>query len=136
MSCFQALKEKGYKLTPQRVAVLQSLHESEGHVTARDIYSKVKAQYPRVNKSTVYRTLELMKELKLITETDLGGDRLCYHHAEKGHHHHLVCQRCGRVIDLDEAALEPLKELLVSNYSFIPEIRHLAIFGYCLNCQG
>ena len=77
-----------------------------------------------------------MKELKLITETDLGGDRLCYHHAEKGHHHHLVCQRCGRIIDLDEAALEPLKELLVSNYSFIPEIRHLAIFGRCLRCQG
>ena len=136
MSCFQALKEKGYKLTPQRVAVLQVLHESGGHITAADIYERVKAKYPHINKSTVYRTLELMKELKLVTETDLGGDRLCYHHAEKGHHHHLVCQRCGRIIDLDEAALEPLKELLVSNYSFIPEIRHLAIFGRCLRCQG
>ncbi len=100
------MKEKGYKLTPQRVAVLQVLHESDGHITAADIYERVKAKYPHVNKSTVYRTLELMKELKLVTETDLGGDRLCYHHAEKGHHHHLVCQRCGRVIDLDEAALE------------------------------
>ena len=136
MSCFQTLKEKGYKLTQQRVAVLQVLHESDGHITAADIFERAKAKYPHVNKSTVYRTLELMKELKLVTETNLGGDRLCYHHAEKGHHHHLVCQRCGRIIDLDEAALEPLKELLTSKYNFLPEIRHLAIFGRCLNCQG
>ena len=135
MSCFQTLKENGYKLTPQRVAVLQVLHESDGHITAADIYKRVKAKYPHVNKSTVYRTLELMKQLKLVTETDLGGDRLYYHHAEKGHHHHLVCQSCGRIIDLDEAALTPLKELLISKYSFIPEIRHLAIFGRCLSCK-
>jgi len=134
MSCFQTLKEKGYRLTPQRVVVLQILHESDGHITAADIYGRVQARYPHVNKSTVYRTLELMKELRLVTETNLGGDRLCYHHTEKGHHHHLVCQRCGRIIDLDEAALTPLKELLTSTYSFLPEIRHLAIFGHCLNC--
>jgi len=135
MSCLKTLKEKGYKLTPQRVAVLKVLHESGRHITAADIYGRVKAKYPRVNKSTVYRTLELMKELRLVTETDLGGDRLCYHHVEKGHHHHLVCERCGRVIDLDETVLAPLKELLTSKYNFLPEIRHLAIFGYCLNCQ-
>ena len=135
MSCFQTLKEKGYKLTPQRVAVLQVLHESDGHITAADIYGRAQAKYPPVNKSTVYRTLELMKELRLVTETDLGGDRLCYHHAEKGHHHHLICEKCGRVTDLDEAALAPLKELLTSRYHFLPEIRHLAIFGRCLNCK-
>ena len=135
MSCFQTLKEKGYKLTPQRVAVLQILHESDEHITAADIYKRVQARYPHVNKSTVYRTLELMKDLELVTETDLGGDRLCYHHAEKGHHHHLICQRCGRVIDLDEAALASFQELLTSNYNFLPEIRHLAIFGRCLNCR-
>ena len=79
MSCFQTLKEKGYKLTPQRVAVLQVLHQSDGHITAADIYQKVQARYPHVNKSTVYRTLELLKELRLVTETDLGGGRFCYH---------------------------------------------------------
>jgi Fur family ferric uptake transcriptional regulator len=135
MSCFQTLKEKGYKLTPQRVAVLQVLHESDEHITAADICERVQARYPHINKSTVYQTLELMKQLRLVTETDLGGDRLCYHHAEKGYHHHLICQRYGRVTDLDEAALTPLKELLTSKYNFIPEIRHLAIFGRCLNCR-
>jgi Fur family ferric uptake transcriptional regulator len=59
----------------------------------------------------------------------------CYHHAEKGHHHHLICEKCGRVTDLDEAALIPLKELLTSRYNFLPGIRHLAIFGHCSNCQ-
>jgi hypothetical protein len=85
-------------------AVLEVLHESDGHITAMDIYERARAKYPPVNKSTVYRTLELMKELRLITETDLGGGRLCYHHAEKGYHHHLICEKCGRVIDLDEAS--------------------------------
>jgi Fur family ferric uptake transcriptional regulator len=136
MSCFQTLKEKGYKLTPQRVAALEVLPESDEHITAADICGRVQARYPHANKSTVYRTLELMKELRLVTETDLGGNRLCYHHAEKGHHHHLICEKCGRVTDLDEAALAPLKELLTSKYNFLPEIRHLAIFGRCLNCQG
>jgi len=134
MGCFQVLKEKDYRLTPQRIAVLQVLHEYEGHITAADIYDRVKRVFPRVNKSTVYRTLELLKKLELVTETDFGGNQLYYHHAEKGHHHHLVCQKCGRTIDLDEAILASLRELLVSKYRFVPEIKHMAIFGRCLNC--
>jgi len=134
MGCFQVLKEKDYRLTPQRIAVLQVLHQYEGHITAADIYDRVKRIFPRVNKSTVYRTLELLKKLELVTETDFGGNQLYYHHAEKGHHHHLVCQKCGRTIDLDEAILASLRELLVSKYRFVPEIKHMAIFGRCLKC--
>ena len=135
MGCFQVLKEKGYRLTPQRLAVLQILHESEGHITAADIYERVRKTYPRVNKSTVYRTLELLKKLGLVTETDLGDNQLYYHHTEKGHHHHLICQKCGRIIDLDETVLVTLKERLTRQYNFIPEINHIAIFGRCLNCR-
>ena len=135
MGCFQVLKEKGYRLTPQRLAVLEILHETEGHITATDIYHKVRKTSPKVNKSTVYRTLELLKGLGLVTETDLGDHQLYYHHAEKGHHHHLICQKCGRTFELDEAILASLKESLVSRYGFVPEIKHMAIFGHCLSCQ-
>lgn len=114
---------------------LAGLHESDGHITAADIYERVQARYPHVNKSTVYWTLELMKGLRLVVESDLGGDRLYYHHAKKRHHHHLICKRCGRIIDLDEAVLAPLKELLASKYNFLPEIKHVAVFGHCLNCR-
>ena len=136
MSCFQTLREKGYRLTPQRVAILETLHETKGHITAEEIYDCSRARCPRINKCTVYRTLELLKKLNLVAETDLGGDRLCYHHIESGHHHHLVCQQCGKVFDVDEGVLAPLEELLVSKYGFIANIRHLAIFGHCLDCQG
>ena len=136
MSCFQTLKKKGYKLTPQRVTVLEILHQADEHINAEEIYSRVHVKYSQVNKSTVYRTLELLNGLGLVAETDFGGGRIYYHHVEKGHHHHLICQRCGRVYDIDEEILAPLKELLINKYNFLPDIRHLAIFGHCLNCQA
>ena len=135
MSCFQAIREREYRLTPQRAVILETLHQVDGHITAEEIYGRVQAKYPEINKSTVYRTLELLKKLELVAETDLGGDRLYYHHIEKGHHHHLMCRRCGKVIDADEGILAPLKELLIRKYHFLPEISHLAIFGHCINCR-
>jgi len=135
MGCFETLKEKGYKLTPQRVMVLEALHEAEEHITAPEIYARVRAKYPGINKSTVYRTLELLKELELVVETQLGGDRLYYHPDEMGHHHHLVCRRCGKIIDLDETLLSPLKNALRQKYNFEADLKHLAIFGHCLRCK-
>lgn len=135
MGCFQILREKGYKLTPQRIMVLDTLHETEEHITAPEIYARVRAKYPGINKSTVYRTLELLKEMGLVAETELGGESLYYHHTEKGHHHHLVCQRCGEVIDLDETLLSPLKNALRQKYNFEADLKHLAIFGHCLRCK-
>ena len=89
------LTELGYRLTPQRMMVLSAIENSDDHISAEEIYVQVIAKYPHVNISTVYRTLELLGRLGLVTETDLGGGRVRYHSAEKGHHHHLVCQECG-----------------------------------------
>ena len=129
------LSEQGYRLTPQRIMVLSAIENSGGHISADEIYTQVVAKYPRVNISTVYRTLELLKRLGLVTETDLGGGRVRYHPADKGHHHHLVCQECGAVIDLDESVLFPLKDVLLREYKFVANLRHLAIFGRCVNCS-
>ncbi len=129
------LEERGYRLTPQRLMVLAAIEESNNHISAEEIYSQVCAKYPRVNISTVYRTLELLKGLGLVMETDLEEGRVRYHVAEKGHHHHLVCQRCGVIIDLDESVLSLLKNALLQQYDFAADLRHLAIFGHCLNCQ-
>jgi len=95
----------------------------------------VVAKYSHVNISTIYRTLELLNRLGLVTETDLGGGRVRYHPAGKGHHHHLVCQECGKVIDLDETVLYPLKKVLLQEYKFSADLRHLAIFGRCADCS-
>ncbi len=135
MSCHEALKERGYRLTPQRSLILDVLHQADKHISAEEILAEVRARYPKVNKSTVYRTLELLKRLGLVDETDLGQGRLCYHHVDKGHHHHLVCQNCGKVLDMDEEMLDPLRKAIVEKYNFVPDIRHLVIHGYCLTSE-
>jgi len=129
------LSEQGYRLTPQRMMVLSAIENSDNHISAEEIYAQVIANYPHVNISTVYRTLELLKRLGLVTETDLGGGRVRYHPVDKGHHHHLVCQECGRIIDLDESVLSSVKSMLLREYKFSADLRHLAIFGHCANCS-
>ena len=129
------LSKLGYRLTPQRMMILSAIENSDDHISAEEIYTQIVAKYPNVNISTVYRTLELLKQLGLVTETDLGGGRVRYHPADKGHHHHLVCQECGATIDLDESVTASLKDTLLRKYKFIADLRHLAIFGRCVNCQ-
>ncbi len=128
------LSELGYRLTPQRMMILSAIEGSESHISAEEIYAQVVAKYPHVNISTVYRTLELLKRLGLVTETDLGEGRVRYHPADRGRHHHLVCQECGAIIDLDESTLFPLKDALLRDYKFFADLKHLAIFGRCANC--
>jgi len=129
------LSQLGYRLTPQRLMILSAIENSDNHISAEEIYAQVVAEYPNVNISTVYRTLELLKELSLVTKTDLEGGRVRYHPINRGHHHHLVCQECGALIDLDELVLAPLKSVLLRDYKFIADLRHLAIFGRCVNCS-
>ena len=129
------LTERGYRLTPQRIMIVSAIENSDGHISAEEIYAQVIAKYPQVNISTVYRTLELLKRLGLVTETDFGEGRVRYHPVGKGHHHHLVCQDCGAIIDLDETVLVPLRDVLLREYGFSADLRHLAIFGRCVKCR-
>lgn len=129
------LNELGYRLTPQRVMILAAIEDSDHHISVEEIYAQIAAKYPQVNISTVYRTLELLEQLGLVTETDLGGGRVRYHPVDKGRHHHLVCQECGAIIDLDESLLSSLKNTLLREYKFSADLKHLAIFGHCVNCK-
>src|SRR5690349_387973 len=99
MTCDQEsaeiLRRADLKLTPQRLMVLSALRHSTGHVTAAEIFSQVKAAYPYVDISTVYRTLAALKQMRLVTETDMGGGDLSYEWAPEQPHHHLICTQCG-----------------------------------------
>ena len=129
-----ALDDWGYRLTPQRLMIVSAIEESDDHISAEEMHAQVAARYPNVNISTVYRTLELLKRLGLVTETDLGGGRFRYHAADKGRHHHLVCKDCGRIVDLEEGQLEPLRLALLRQHDFLADLRHLAIGGRCFQC--
>ncbi len=132
----EALRELGYRLTPQRQLILTALQESNDHISAEDIHARVCVEYPHVNISTVYRTLDLLKKLGLVTETDLGSGRFRYHPTEKGHHHHLICERCGTTIETAESPFLLLKRTLLKVYGFKANIKHLAIFGLCSKCRA
>ncbi len=134
MSCDKTLKAKGYKLTPQRRMVLDLLHESHAHLTAEDIVKRIHANAPDVNKSTVYRTLELLVELEMVVKSKLEG-KFVYHHGDSGHHHHFVCHGCGKIMDGDEIMLLPLQRILLSELDFQPDLKHLVIHGLCGVCR-
>ncbi len=131
----QTLHQMGYRLTPQRMLIVSVLQESDIHLTAESIHGRVRQKYPYVNISTVYRTLEWLKKLGMVTETDMGEGSVSYHWAEKGRHHHLVCQKCGRVVDVDESLPCSFKEALLQRYGFEVDLSHLAFFGRCQSCQ-
>ena len=134
MSCAITLREKGLKLTPQRRLILDIIHDSGDHLTAEAILNYVQARLPHVNKSTVYRTLELLEEFGCVFKSKLG-DRFIYHHAEEGHHHHLVCRSCGKSIDCDENIFSDVKSVLAAKYDFRADLKHMVMSGLCSDCR-
>ena len=135
MSCSIILKEKGYRLTPQRRVILGILHGEGAHLTADAIYEEVKRKVAGVNRSTVYRTLELMESLGLVVKAELHGSHV-YHHSEEGHHHHLKCRGCGQVVELPEESLSLLRQALLEKQGFAADLNHHVITGLCHHCQG
>ena len=140
MSCetetVQVLRERGHKATPQRLMILSSLRHAEGHLTAGEILAKVRLDYPYVDVSTVYRTLGVLKELRLITEADMGTGDMTYEWVrQQARHHHLICRQCGAVASLDHHYLEDLGAEIMAESGFRPDIDHFAISGLCAACQ-
>ena len=122
-------------MTPQREMILEVLHGGDGHWTADEIYQMIHEKSPVVNLATVYRTLELLKALRLVTAIDTGGGCVHYELAGEQRHHHLICEGCGRTLELDCAVLEPLEGELCQQYGFQVNLNHLALFGLCPKCQ-
>ncbi len=131
----EALRRSGQRLTPQRMMVLSALAEQDGHVTAETILELVKPDYPYINLSTVYRTLDLLVELGLVAETDLGSGVRQFEILGSHPHHHLICQRCGETIEIGDETLQPLRERIQTLYDFEPRMDHFAIFGVCRHCR-
>ncbi|WP_431962134.1 Fur family transcriptional regulator [Actinacidiphila sp. bgisy160] len=129
------LRQRGYRLTPQRQLVLEAVDTLE-HATPDDILSEVRRTASGVNISTVYRTLELLEELGLVSHAHLGHGAPTYHLADRHHHMHLVCRDCESVIEADVSVAEPLTARLRETYGFETDMKHFAIFGRCADCAG
>ena len=134
MSCDAVLKKNGLKLTPQRRLILDIIHRKKAHVTGEEIVREVQSRMPGINKSTVYRTLDLLEGLGTVVKSQ-QNDRAVYHHAEEGHHHHLVCRKCGKTVSCDEDIFRPV-ERAAAKYGFNVNFNHSIIDGVCEKCSS
>jgi len=133
MSCITTLKEKGLKITPQRILIADVLHDGKGQYTAAEIIEHVQSKMPGVNKSTIYRTLDILEQAGCVYKSELDHE-VVYHHDDHGHHHHLKCVQCGQVVDCDETLLAPLEDSVQKKYKFRVDFKHLVIDGICRDC--
>jgi Fur family transcriptional regulator, ferric uptake regulator len=130
----QLLREKGYRLTPQRELVLSAV-DRLGHATPDEVLSAVREQSAAVNISTVYRTLDLLEELGLVRHTHLTDRAPTYHSTTTPQHVHLVCRGCREVIDARPEEFDELARRLLDEHGFEADIGHLTVFGRCARCR-
>src|SRR2546426_12451285 len=130
----EMLRKKGYRLTPQRHMILSVIQEADGHLSIDQITERVQNRNPYVSLSTVYRTLELLRELGLVRENHLPGEQPHYEIAEGKAHHHLICRNCRAILHLDDALLGNLNEQLQEEYHFHSLTLDLVAAGYCDPC--
>jgi len=135
----EMFREKECKFTTRREHILKVLLENKGkHLCAEDVYNLVKRKAPDMGLATVYRTLELFQEFGIIHSIDFGDGRKRYEfNSEEGlnhHHHHLICTKCGAIIEFNEDLLEDLENRVSRQYDFIITNHQLKIFGICKDC--
>jgi Fe2+ or Zn2+ uptake regulation protein len=130
----ELLRKRGYRLTPQRFLIMSVIQEAQEHLSVEQITERVQQRNPYVSLSTVYRTLELLRELGLVRENHLPGEQPRYEIAEGKSHHHLVCRGCRAVIHLDQQLLGNLHEKLQEEYHFYGLNLDLMATGYCQSC--
>jgi Fur family peroxide stress response transcriptional regulator len=133
-SAIEALHKKGYKATPQRIAICRFALNSRDHPTAQQVYAQVKKIHPTVSLATVYKTLEVLKSLDLIQEINLPQGQARFDSYMKPHIN-LICLRCGNIVDLDETtAIEETRKVAAAA-RFKPKGQRIDILGICKRCS-
>lgn len=134
------LQSKSYKLTPQREATVRVLLENEqDHLSAEDVFLLVKEKSPEIGLATVYRTLELLAELKIVDKINFGDGVSRFDLRKEGaehFHHHLVCVECGSVKEIEEDLLGEVEKVVETNWKFKVQDHRLTFHGVCFNCQS
>ena len=135
----QKLAQNHSKLTPQRQMILQAfLNHPEEHLSAEDVHQIVKPLASDIGVATVYRTLELLSELKLLNKMDFGDGRSRYEiqkNDESHCHHHLICLSCGKVKEFEDDLLESLETAIAKKSNFTIVDHQLKFYGYCQECR-
>ncbi len=135
----EMLKEEGYKLTTQRQAILNVIVENQDkHLSPEEIYDIVKLKHPDIGIATVYRTLQLLEKFNIVYRVNFDDGYNRYelnYDSESHHHHHLICLKCGKVIEVKLDLLETLENEIEKENGFKIMDHNVKFFGYCSECR-
>lgn len=131
----QSVVNSGHRLTAARRAIIETLVNCGGHITADDLALRVRQTAPQVGRMTVYRTLDMLCELGQIRPIFQGTGAAHYILLAEGSHHHLICNRCHAVIEFDDCTAGVLAENLGEKYNFQVQSHLLEVYGLCENCH-
>jgi Fur family peroxide stress response transcriptional regulator len=130
-----ALRKKGYRATPQRIAICRFALHSREHPTAQKIYSEVKKTHPTVSLATVYKTLRILEGLELLQELDFPSSQARFDSYMKPHIN-LICSKCGGIKDLDYGTVREFVQKVVAAANFTATGQRIDIYGVCQKCNG
>jgi len=131
----RAIKNKGLKYTPQREQVFKEIISTKGHFEIEQMVHKIRQKNIPVSRATVYRTLNIMKELGFVEEVIKINNKTIYEISIKEHHDHLICTSCRKIIEFQSEDIEKLQDKVCAEYGFLPKFHRLEIFGLCSKCQ-
>jgi Fe2+ or Zn2+ uptake regulation protein len=139
MSCgsylIDRLHERGFRMTPQRMAILHTLIHAGGHLSPTEVFERTRHDRPGLTEPTVYRTLEFLVENGYALAAHVGGGKLVYELTEENHHH-LICKKCGKTVAVEYTALSSVYEQLQSSTGYKLDSSHVTLFGLCPDCQS
>ena len=131
----EALRSRGYRITPQREMIIEELTSTNAHMAAEEIHDEIQKRTKALNIATIYRTLDMLVEEGLACKNDLGAGCVVYAINRHGPHIHLVCRVCGQVIEANQSLISDLGKKLQQKYGFAADLRHISLFGVCSECQ-
>jgi Fur family transcriptional regulator, ferric uptake regulator len=132
----QWIKEQGLKATAQREDIAQVFFAAERHISVEELYSDVRQINPRVGYATVYRTLKLLKECGLAAERHFADGQARFEKLEEERHHdHIICERCGRIVEFNHPQMEQLQAKVAQRFGFIATNHKMEIYGICQECR-
>lgn len=134
-SILRQLRQRGERITIQRRMVIEALSSTHEHLTISDIQKVMQIQGYDLDESTIYRILQWLKEVGVISQTDLGITGTVYELIGPKRHHHLVCLNCDAIIGVSDSFIDELRDHIEREYDFEPRVDHLAIFGWCSVCR-
>lgn len=129
------LREKKFRITPQRLAVLKTLAFSDGHPSVEEIYDGVKADFPTTSLATVYKTVTLLKQLDELLQLEFSDSGNRYDGNKPFPHPHVICNECGAVIDLDLDVMSNISEEMAKKTEYDITSHRLDFYGVCPRCQ-